>query len=119
MHTRALLIGVLVAGVAGLAMSVMAWLQAAREREIAFQDLDRRASVLTHRLSQTASGVFHLDDGEVSAALSGRVEGYRRLVGFAVFGADGRRVTQGKGVSEFSEALEAPVPSLQSPLHTT
>jgi len=109
MHTRALRAGIVVAGVVGLVLSVMVWRQVDREREAGFQDLERRAAVLAHRLSLATAEALRLPESEVLTLLRPAVDGYRRLIGLAVYGPDGRLLCAGDGVSDFSEVLEGPV----------
>jgi trehalose 6-phosphate synthase len=107
--TKSLRMGLLIAGVVGLATGAMAWYQVQRERCIDLEDVDRRAHVLAHQVSDSVRDALGRQDRDVANALSTRLEGYRRLIGFAVYRPDGRLVASGKAVLEFSDSLKAPV----------
>ncbi|HLG43744.1 MAG TPA: PDC sensor domain-containing protein, partial [Nitrospirales bacterium] len=109
MQSQSLRAGIIVASLVGLATALMSWHQVERERALGFQDLDRRAGVLAHRFGLAMRDVMDLPDDGVSAALRMKVEGHRRLLGFAVYTSDGRQVCAGKGVSEFSELMDPPL----------
>jgi trehalose 6-phosphate synthase len=102
-------IGLLIAGVIGLATAAMAWLQVEHERRIDEEDLERRAHALAHQISSVVQEALVLHDPEAKKALANDLEGYRRLIGFAVFRADGRLLTSGKGVTEFISVVEPSV----------
>jgi trehalose 6-phosphate synthase len=107
--TKSLRISLLIAGVIGLATGAMAWYQVQRELRIDLEDVDRRAHVLAHQLSDTVRDALKGPDAEVADALGPRLEGYRRLIGFAVFRPDGRLVASGKAVTEFSDSMKSAV----------
>lgn len=98
-------IGLLVATVVGLSTGTMAWFQVQRERQIDEEDLERRAAALVHQLSWTARRALALPQSEAVKELSDRLGGYRRVLGFAVYRADGQLVAEGPGVSEFSDQI--------------
>jgi trehalose 6-phosphate synthase len=107
--TKSLRIALLIAGVVGLVTGAMAWYQVKRERRLDLDDVDRRAHVLAHQLSNAVSDALAEPDTEVGKALATRLEGYRRLIGFGVYRPDGRLVASGKAVPEFSDSLKGPV----------
>jgi len=102
---RAARIGLLVAGAVGLATGLMAWTQVQREREINEEDLQRRAHALAHQMTWPVRLALALPDPAVATALGDRLNGYRRVIGFAVFRPDGRMIASGQGVSEFLDEM--------------
>jgi trehalose 6-phosphate synthase len=106
--SRSLRLGLLIAAIIGLVTGVLAWRQVQTEREIDIEDVTRRAHVLAQQLSDRTLQALALPDAPARAALQPRMEGYRRLLGYAVFRANGRLLAAGKAVHEFSDKLEAP-----------
>jgi len=106
---KSLRMAVLIAGAVGLVTSVMALYQVERERRIDIEDVDRRAHALEHQLSFTVREALARSDAEVPRALGSRLEGYRQLIGFAVYRPDGRLVASAKAATRFTEALRDPV----------
>ncbi len=102
-------LGLLIAGTVGLATAAMAWFQVQQERSIDEEDLHRRAQVLAYQISDSVRDALSRPDPEARKALANDLEGYRRLIGFAVFRGDGRMVMSGKGVTEFAAELQGPV----------
>lgn len=105
---RSLRLGLFIAAIIGLVTGVFAWRQVQTERAIDIEDVTRRTHVLAQQLSDRTLQALALPDAPARAALQPRLEGYRRLLGYAVFRADGRLLAAGKAVAEFSEKLEAP-----------
>jgi trehalose 6-phosphate synthase len=113
-------VGILIAGVVGLSMAAMAWYQLRREQSIDMEDIDRRAHMLAHQIAEPAAAALAQSDAEAAAKLSGRLEGYRRLIGFAVYRADGNPLAMGKAVHEFADILKPAVArSLRDAAETT
>jgi len=106
--------GLLIAGAVGVAACIVAWFQAQREQRIDMEDQDRRAYVLSYQLTDTVLEALRQDDKDAAKALAVHVEGHRRLLGFAVFREDGRRVASGKAAAEFAEAIK---PSVEQALN--
>jgi alpha,alpha-trehalose-phosphate synthase [UDP-forming] len=106
LFNKSIRMGLLVAGIVGLVMGAMAWLQSRSERRIDLDDQDRRAQVLAHRLSDGVTEALAKPDPEVAKELGAQVEGHRRLIGFAVFRADGRMVASGKAVPDFADQIQ-------------
>jgi len=106
---KSLRMAVLIAGAVGLVTSVMALYQVERERRIDIEDVDRRAHALEHQLAFTVREALARSDAEVPRALRSRLEGYRQLIGFAVYRPDGRLVASAKAATRFTEALRDPV----------
>ena len=101
--------GFLIAGIVGLVTCVMAWFQFEQERRIDLEDLDRRAHVLAHQISDSVLSALALPESKAKEELASDLQGYRRLIGFAVYLPDGRLLSSGKGVMEFSDVLQEPV----------
>ncbi len=104
--SRSLRLGLLIAAVIGLVTGLFAWNQVDNEREIDLDDVTRRAHVLAQQLSVRATQALSLPDGLARQALLPRLEGYQRLLGYAVFRADGRLLAAGQAVTEFSDKLD-------------
>ncbi|MCC6203171.1 MAG: trehalose-6-phosphate synthase [Gammaproteobacteria bacterium] len=102
---RLLRIGILVAIVIGLATSIFAWQQVQLEREIDLEDITRRAQAMVRQRSAQVLTALAAEDDTAQALLAGEVIGYRRLLGYAVFRPDGRRLAIGRGLLD----LDAPV----------
>ncbi|MBI5862917.1 MAG: trehalose-6-phosphate synthase [Planctomycetes bacterium] len=102
-------IGLLIAAVVGLTTGAMAWFQVQRERRIDEEDLDRRAHATAHQMSWFARQTLALPDSEAADEIEGRLGGYRRVLGFALYRADGRVLASGAGVSEFDQEIQPQV----------
>ncbi len=107
--SKSLRIALTVAGIVGLLAAAMAWQQLRRERQLDLEDQDRRAHVLSHQIKETVLEALHKPDKEATKELAPAIEGHRRLIGFAVYRPDGRRIAAGKGVSEFAEQIQPTV----------
>lgn len=83
--TKSLHMGLLIAGVVGLATGAIAWYQVQRERRIDLEDVDRRAHILAYQISDEARDALARPDADVAKALGAKLEGHRRLIGFAVY----------------------------------
>ena len=105
--SRGVRIGLVVAGVVGVATSFVAWKQLERERKIDEDDLSRRASVLAYQMSESIRKTLAFPDAEAQIALKNELEGHKRLLGFAVFRPDGRLISAGKGVGEFTDEMRS------------
>jgi len=103
--TRSLRLGLLIAAIIGLATGLFAWHQVQNERQIDIEDVTRRAHVLAQQLSERALHALALPDTQAREMLQPRLEGYQRLLGYAVFRADGRLLAAGKTVSDFADRL--------------
>jgi trehalose 6-phosphate synthase len=118
--SRSLRLGLLIASVMGLVTGLFAWHQVDSERKIDLEDVTRRAHVLAQQMSDRASQALAQPDVPARVMLRPRLEGYQRLLGYAVFRADGRLLAAGKTVMEFSGRLDGVVrESLQSGKETT
>ena len=88
--SKALRMALPIAGAAGLLISAMVGFQIDHERRIDMEDVDRRAALLSQRLSEPAVAALEREDAEAKALLGPRVEGYHHLIGLAVYRPDGR-----------------------------
>ncbi|BAV34291.1 alpha,alpha-trehalose-phosphate synthase [Sulfuricaulis limicola] len=107
--TRSLRLGLLVAAIIGVVTGLFAWHQVQNERAIDLDDVGRRAHALAQQLSDRVLYALTLPDIQARALLQPRVEGYQRLLGYAVFRADGRLVAAGKTISDFTNKLDGPM----------
>lgn len=104
--SKGLRMGLLIAGIVGLATGVLAWFQLEREHRIDMEDQDRRAHMLTHQIKETVQDSLKLPDKDAAKAMAPLIGSHRRLMGFAVYRSDGTRVAAGKDVSEFANQLK-------------
>jgi len=104
--TRSLRLGLLIAAIIGLATGLLAWRQVQQEREIDLEDVGRRAHALAQQLSDRVLHALVLPDAQAREMLQPRLEGYQRLLGYAVFRADGRLLAAGRAVEEFADKLD-------------
>jgi trehalose 6-phosphate synthase len=104
---RSLRLGMFIAATIGLASGVLAWQQVQSEREIDLDDVTRRAHALSLQVSDAALLALAEPDAQARQLLRPRLEGVRRLLGFAVLRADGQLLAAGGAVSEFSERVGA------------
>lgn len=103
--SKGIRIGLLAAGSAAIVIGILAWLQLSQERKMDLEDLDRRAHVLAHQAADKALAALSFQEKEIKEKLSGELEGYRRLVGFAVFKKSGELLAAGKGVGQYVKEL--------------
>lgn len=106
---NSLRMGLLIAALIGLFIGALAWFQIERERQNDLEEMDRRAYVLAHQMAYPVQVALQLPDSEATTALGSMLEGYRRLIGLAVYRADRRLVAAGKGVADFTDALREAV----------
>jgi trehalose 6-phosphate synthase len=104
MASRALRMGILVAGVVGVVTGFLAWLQVERERHVDLDDLDKRALALAYQMADRLRDPLSRPDAFKIESVS--LEGFRRLLGYSLFGPDGRMVAAGKAVAEFVAELK-------------
>ncbi|MBY0308351.1 MAG: trehalose-6-phosphate synthase, partial [Phycisphaerales bacterium] len=102
---RSLRFGVLVALLGGAATAVVSWQQISREQRIGEEELDRRAAMLAYRLAPAALKSLDLPEAQARALLGDRLEGYSRLLGFAIFRADGTPIAAGTGIPAGDPAI--------------
>ena len=104
--SRSLRLGMLIAAIIGVVTGLLAWRQVQSERALDVEDVTRRAHALAQQLSEPALYALSLPPSQARAALRTRLEGYRRLLGYAVFRADGELLIAGTAVAEFADRLE-------------
>ena len=103
---RSLRLGLLIAAVIGVVTGILAWHQVQTERAVDIEDVTRRAHALAEQLANPVLDSLTLPNAQARAALAPHLEGYRRLLGYAVYRTDGQLVAAGKSVSDFTEKLE-------------
>jgi trehalose 6-phosphate synthase len=104
--TRSLRLGIFIAAIIGITTGLFAWHQVRSERTIDLDDVTRREHVLAQQLSDRVVQALALPDTQAREVLRPRLEGYQRLLGYAVFRADGQLLVAGKTVAEFSDKLD-------------
>jgi alpha,alpha-trehalose-phosphate synthase [UDP-forming] len=103
---RSLRLGLLIAAVIGVVTGILAWHQVQTERAVDIEDVTRRAHALAEQLANPVLDSLTLPNAQARAALAPHLEGYRRLLGYAVSRTDGQLVAAGKSVSDFTGKLE-------------
>lgn len=102
-------IGILVAAMIGLVTIAISWLQIERERRIDVEDVDRRAHALAHQLLPMVRTALEVTAAEAASVLGSHLDGYRRLIGYAVYRSNGTLLACGEAIPELTQALEVPV----------
>jgi len=111
--SRSLRLALLIAAVLGAVSGLFAWRQVHNEQAHDLEDITRRASALAQQLSGPAlQAVIHPDR---RATLRPQLEGYKRLLGYALLDLDMRLLLAGKALGELNapfadmaqEALQA------------
>jgi trehalose 6-phosphate synthase len=97
------------AGLAGLAIGLMTWQQVEREFAQGLDDLERRSRTLTHRLVPDVQRALDDPAADALSALTPKLEGHRRLLGFAVYRAPGQVAASADGLGEFLPAFDQAV----------
>lgn len=103
---KSIRMGLLIAGIVGVATGLFAWNQVQGEREIDFDDIDRRAHALAYQLSFSVREALAGSDEVARDVLNSRIEGYGRLIGFAVYRRSGEVVASAKATSEYMDVLD-------------
>lgn len=98
---RSLRLGMFIAAVLGTVTGLFAWHQVQNERRIDIEDVTGRAYALAQQLSPRVVSAIGMRDDDARASLEGRLEGSRRLLGYAVFRADGSLLSGGMALAEF------------------
>ncbi|MBI4005865.1 MAG: trehalose-6-phosphate synthase [Gammaproteobacteria bacterium] len=104
---KSLRLGILVACIVGIVTGILAWYQVQREREIDLEDINRRAHALVYQISFPVREAIARPENETAKVLGSRLEGYGRLIGFAVYQPDGTLIASAQSVSEFAEILNS------------
>ncbi|MFL6652362.1 MAG: trehalose-6-phosphate synthase [Sulfurifustaceae bacterium] len=106
---RSMRLSLFIAAVIGIATILFARHQIENERQIDLDDVVRRANVLGLQLMPAVERAAAQPDAQAREALRYRLEGYSRLLGYAVFRPDGKLLAAGKAVAEFADKLGASV----------
>jgi len=107
--SKPLLIGFSVAGAGCLLLGALAWFEIEHERRIDLDDLDRRAHAVAFQMSHQVRESLSKADADLVASLASRLEGHRRLIGFAVFRPNAELAVAGSGVVEYGGLLRGTV----------
>jgi alpha,alpha-trehalose-phosphate synthase [UDP-forming] len=114
---RSLRLGMFVAAILGVVTGVFAWRQVQNERRIDLEDVNSRAQVLAQQLSDRAMAALTMPSGEAHTYLEAPLDGYRRLLGYAVFRSDGSMAGAGRAMDEFSTEIEGAARAALSKSH--
>ncbi len=106
---NSLRMGLPIALLVGLLTSMLAWFQVEQERLNDLEEMDRRAYALAHQIAYSVQTALQLPDSEAAILWGSMLEGYRRLIGLGVYRPDGRLIAAGKGVTDFTDALNKTV----------
>ncbi len=104
--SHSFLLGLLMVCSIGVAGALLAHFRVADERNIDFEDIDRRAHALAYQLSFTANEILEDGAGINDARLAQRLDGYGRLIGSALYRADGHLLGSGAAVGRYLSILE-------------
>jgi trehalose 6-phosphate synthase len=107
--SKSLRMGLLIAGLVGLASGVLAWYQVEQERRIDEDDMHRRALALAHQVKGVVLKSLANPDPVAAESLAAELGGYRRLIGFCVFRPDSTLYAAGKGAAEYLAEVWRPV----------
>ncbi|XVJ59471.1 MAG: trehalose-6-phosphate synthase [Tepidisphaera sp.] len=103
--TKSLRFGLFIATLAAIGAGTVIWFQVHSQQREGLGDLTRRAQLLGHRLAPLARGAINAP--ESAAALMGdRLDGHSRLLGMAIYGADGKLLAAGEGIAETAREVE-------------
>jgi trehalose-6-phosphate synthase/HAMP domain-containing protein len=102
---RSFRLGFVIAAIIAVTTGLFALRQVDRERQIDLEDVNRRAHALLQQLAPTVQKSLALPETAAAIALRPHVEGYGRLLGYAVFAADGHLLVAGKAISELVDKL--------------
>lgn len=106
---RSMRLSLFIAAIIGIATVLFARHQIDTERQIDLEDVARRAHVLGLQLRPVIERAAEQPDAQARQALRSRLEGYSRLLGYAVYRADGSLLAAGKAVGEFTDKLRPSV----------
>ncbi len=107
--SKSLRLGLVIAVLAGGATGTVFWLQLRSEQRQSLDDLNRRAQLLGHRVSPTALKALQAPSNEIAAVVGDRLDGHSRLLGMAVFRADGSLVGSGEGIADLVTSVQTTV----------
>ncbi len=99
--SRSIRFGAAIAVLAGAGAALLSWQRVNDEYHVGLDDLERRASLLAHRIAPLAMTALSAPDADVDSMLGDRLGGHSRLLGFAVFRPDGRMLACAPAVSEY------------------
>lgn len=104
--SRSARFGLLVALLATTVAAALSWHQIHGEQQSGLDDLERRAKLLAHRNAVAAMSALSQSDPQV--AIGDRLNGHSRLLGMALFRADGKLVAAGDGLNDLSVLTSEP-----------
>lgn len=106
---RSARLGLLIATLATVVTGVIVWQQMQSEHRRGLNDLERRAQLLAHRNLETARRAIGLAGPPAPDSIGDRLDGHSRLLGMAIYGADGLLVAAGDGMSEMLPIMADPL----------
>ena len=109
--SRSLRFGLVIATLSCIALGLVFWFLVNGEHRQGLDDLTRRAQLLGHRITPMARLALEGDDSRVAEVIGDRFDGHSRLLGMALYRADGRRIAGGEGLSEFADSVQDSVRS--------
>lgn len=109
LSSHSLRFGLVIATLAGIATGSVFWLQINREHRQGLDDLTRRARLLGHRVAPAARQALEQQDSMVPVIIGDRLDGHSRLLGMALFRADGTMVASGQGLADLADSIREAV----------
>ncbi len=106
LSSKSLRLGVVLATLAAIVVGVLLWTQVRREHRHTIDDLDRRSLLLAFRVDSLARTALLADEKLAASLLSDRLDGHSRLIGMALFRADGSLLAAGNGVGELAPTVQ-------------
>ncbi len=106
LRSRSARFGLAVAILATAIAAGLSWCQIHGEQRTGLDDLERRAKLLAHRNAPAALAAIPQADPQ--AAIGDRLDGHSRLLGMAIFKADGQLAASGQGLSDLTPVMSEP-----------
>lgn len=107
LRSRSARFGLVVALLAMTVTGAVSWFQIRSEQQSGLDDLERRASLLAHR--NAAAALMALGQPEPQVAIGDRLDGHSRLIGLALFRANGELAAAGNGIADMASIMSEPV----------
>src|SRR5688500_15588127 len=102
-------LALLLSSLVGISFGFLSWQQVDREYRFGIEDLDRRSRTTAHRMAPAALEALQEAEFKISRMGLLKLEGHRRLLGFAIFQANGKLLAAGKTAEEYVSAIGASV----------
>lgn len=105
LSSRSLRFGLMLAILVGVVTATLLWAQSKREQQQGLEDLGRRSQLLAYRMVPVSRAALSVGVESAQAMLGERLDGYSRLLGLALFRADGTLFAAGAGIAELEPSM--------------